>query len=336
MMMKAIGYRESLPASNATALEDIELPIPEATGRDICVKIKAVSVNPVDTKIRRRVNPEGKEYKVLGWDACGIVESVGEQVSMFRPGDEVWYAGAIDRVGCNAEYHLVDERIVSGKPVSLSFEEAAALPLTSITAWEMLFDRLKLDRDSRGSLLIIGAGGGVGSIMIQLARKLTGVKVIATAGRKETRDWVLSLGADIVIDHNQSLVSGLKAAGLDEVQYIASLTNTDDHIDDIVTLIAPQGKVCVIDDPDVLDIKPFKTKSVSVHWELMFTRSLFQTDDMIEQHRLLAKVAEMVDRGEIKTTLTNHYGAINAENLLKAHVLLESGKSRGKIVLSGF
>lgn len=335
-MMKAIGYRESLPADNSKALEDIELPVPEAKGHNVLVKIKAISVNPVDTKIRKRVNPEGKEYKVLGWDACGVIESVGDQVTLFSPGDEVWYAGAIDRPGCNAEFHLVDERIVSSKPKSLDFDEAAALPLTSITAWELLFDRLGLNAESRGALLIIGAGGGVGSIMIQLAKKLTAVKVIATAGREETREWVRSLGADVVVDHTKSLAEEISAAGIENVQYIASLTNTDEHIDDIVSIIAPQGKVGLIDDPASMDIKPFKTKSVSLHWELMFTRSLFETDDMIEQHRLLGRVADMVDKGKIRTTLAQHFGSINAENLLRAHVLLESGKSRGKIVLSGF
>ena len=334
--MKAVGYKQSLPVTAPQALEDIELPTPEAVGRDLLVRVEAVSVNPVDTKIRRNVSPENDEYKVLGWDAAGVVEAVGPGVSLFAPGDRVWYAGAIDRSGTNAEYHLVDERIVSRMPTSLGFAEAAALPLTSITAWEMLFDRLAVAKENAGSLLIIGASGGVGSIMIQLAKRLTDLTVIATASRPETRAWAQKLGADHVIDHRQSLVEELKATGLSEVDHVASLTHTDEHLAEIAELIAPQGRLAVIDDPASLDIMRFKRKSVSVHWELMFTRSLFKTPDMIEQHRLLEKVAEMVDRGEVVTTLTEEFGTINAANLLRAHALLESGKGRGKLVLSGF
>ncbi|RAR63479.1 MULTISPECIES: zinc-binding alcohol dehydrogenase family protein [Halomonadaceae] len=334
--MKAVGYKQSLPVTASEALEDIELPTPEAQGRDLLVRVEAVSVNPVDTKIRQNVSPEGGEYKVLGWDAAGVVEAVGEDVTLFQPGDKVWYAGAVDRSGTNAQFHQVDERIVSKMPTSLGFAEAAALPLTTITAWEMLFDRLQVAKENAGSLLIIGASGGVGSIMIQLAKQLTDLTVIATASRPETRAWAQELGADHVIDHRQSLVDELKAADLPSVNYVASLTHTDEHLAAIAELIAPQGRLAVIDDPASFDIMPFKRKSVSVHWEFMFTRSLFQTEDMIEQHRLLERVAEMVDRGELTTTLAEEFGTINAENLLRAHALLESGKGRGKIVLRGF
>lgn len=334
--MKAVGYQQSLAIDSPDALMDIELPKPSASGKDILVRVEAVSVNPVDAKVRMRAAPEGNDYKVLGYDAAGVVESVGEDVTLFKAGDKVWYAGAINRSGSNAEYHLVDERIVSKMPESLSFTEAAALPLTSITAWELLFDRLGLNAESTGELLVIGASGGVGSIMVQLAKQRTNLTIIGTASRPETQEWVKNIGADHVIDHSKPLNEELKAIGFDTVNYIASLTNTDDHMPAILEAIAPQGKMALIDDPTEFNIMPFKAKSVSVHWELMFTRSLFQTADMIEQHKLLANVANMVDAGEIKTTLASDFGTINADNLKKAHALLESGKSKGKIVLTGF
>ncbi|PCJ33745.1 MAG: NADPH:quinone reductase [Moraxellaceae bacterium] len=334
--MKAIGYQQPLPINAADALIDIELPKPTVTGKDLLVRVEAISVNPVDTKIRRNANPEGSEYKVLGWDATGIVEAVGEDVTLFKLGDKVWYAGAINRSGSNAEYHLVDQRIVAKMPESLDFVDAAALPLTSITAWELLFDRLNLTGESSGELLIIGAAGGVGSMMIQLAKKLTKLTVIATASRPETKEWVSSLGADHVIDHSKPLSNELASIGLEQVKYIASLTNTSDHLAAIVDIIAPQGKLGVIDDLETFDIMPFKRKSVSVHWELMFTRSLFETEDMLEQHKLLSTIANMVDAGELQSTIASNFGAINADNLIRAHTLLESGKSKGKIVLSGF
>lgn len=334
--MKAVAYQKSLPISDKSALLDIELPKPKASGRDILVKVEAISVNPVDAKIRVRAEPPEGEYKVLGWDAAGVVESVGADVSLFKAGDKVWYAGDLTRQGTNAEFHLVDERIAAKMPSSIGFPEAASLPLTSITAWEILFDRLKLTQDSKGSILIIGAAGGVGSIMIQLVKKLTQLKVIATASRPETKDWVRSLGADHVIDHSKTLSEELKTIGFESVEFVASLTNTGDHISSIAESIAPQGAFAVIDDPATLDMMPFKRKSVSMHWELMFTRSLFQTDDMIEQHNLLTKVSALVDSGDIKVTMANNFGTINSENVKKAHALLESGKSVGKIVLSGF
>lgn len=334
--MKVVGYKESLEISEADSLFDLELATPKASGKDILVKVEAVSVNPVDTKIRKGVSPENGQIKVLGWDAAGVVEAVGEDVSLFKVGDKVWYAGAIDRPGCNSEYHLVDERIAAKMPDSLNFDEAAALPLTTITAWEMLFDRLQLEQDSKGSLLIVGGAGGVGSIMIQLAKKLTHLTVIASASRPETIDWVKSMGADHVVNHKNSLVDELHRVGFDSVDHIATLTNTDQHLPAYVEVIAPQGKITLIDDPEAFDIMPFKKKSVSVHWEFMFTRSLFQTEDMIQQHHLLKTVAKLVDQGEIKTTMTENIGSITATHLKKAHALIESGKSIGKLVLAGF
>lgn len=334
--MKAIGYTQSLPAVQQDALVDIELPQPTAQGRDILVQIEAVAVNPVDTKIRQRVQPNSGEYQVLGWDAVGKVVAVGELVTLFQPGDRVWYAGAIDRAGCNAQYHLVDERIVALAPQSLSDEQAAALPLTSITAWELLFDRLSLQAESTGTLLVIGAAGGVGSILIQLAKQLTGLTVIGTASREETQRWVAEQGADIVINHQQPMPAQLVEQGVTHADYVISLTHTDSHLSAILEMIAPQGKLALIDDPKTLDIIPFKRKSVSIHWELMFTRSLYQTDDMIKQHQLLTQVAQMVDAGQLHSTLASHFGTINAANLRKAHQLLESGTAKGKIVLRGF
>ncbi|NOY85137.1 MAG: zinc-binding alcohol dehydrogenase family protein [Nitrospirae bacterium] len=334
--MKAVGYQHALPITDANALLDIELPRPLVSGKDILVRVEAVSVNPVDTKIRGRDNASEGTFEILGWDAAGVVESVGSEVKQFSPGDKVWYAGAINRPGTNMEYHLVDERIVAKMPSSLNYLEAAALPLTAITAWELLFDRLKITTKQKGTLLIIGAAGGVGSIMIQLAKQLTNLTIIATASRPETREWVLSLGADDVLDHNQSLVSQLQDSGYSDVIYVASLTHTATHLSEIASLISPQGDLAVIDDLKTFDIMPFKRKSIAIHWELMFTRSLFQTQDMIEQHYLLTQVADLVDEGRIKTTMTENFGTINAKNLIKAHALLESGKSRGKIVLAGY
>lgn len=334
--MKAVGYETYLPLTDTKALMDIELPRPRASGADILVEVEAVSVNPVDTKIRRRVQPESGQYGVLGWDASGTVVETGSDVSHFAVGDKVWYAGVVNRPGTNAQYHLVNENIVAKKPESLSFKEAAALPLTSITAWELLFDRFGITASTQGYLLIIGAAGGVGSMMIQLAKQLTGLKVIATASRAETREWVTGLGADIVIDHSQSLADALQAEGVGHVQYVASLTHTADHAADIAELIAPQGKLGLIDDPEQFDISPFKRKSISVHWEFMFTRPLFATSDMIAQQQLLTRVAELVDAGKIQSTMVKDFGCINAVNLRQAHMLIESDKSIGKVVLGGF
>lgn len=338
--MKAVAYYHSLPADHADALQDVDLPTPTPGPRDLLVEVKAISVNPVDTKIRRNVAPTDGDAKVLGWDASGIVKAVGSEVSLFQPGDQVYYAGAINRAGANSELHVVDERIVGHMPKSLPFAEAAALPLTAITAWELLFERLQITQgntDLGQSLLIVGAAGGVGSILVQLARQLTGLTVIGTASRPETQAWVRELGAHHVIDHRQPLSEELKRIGINQVTHVASLTQTDQHFAQLVEALAPQGRLALIDDPEQpLDIMQLKRKSLSLHWELMFTRSLFETADMIEQHRLLDRVAELVDAGTLRTTLGEHFGSINATNLRRAHALLESGTAKGKIVLEGF
>lgn len=334
--MQAVAYRKSLPISDAAALFDVELPDPVAQGRDLLVEVRAVSVNPVDVKIRRNVAPAAGSDKVLGWDAAGIVRAVGPEVTLFKPGDQVWYAGDLTRAGTNSALHLVDERIVGHKPVNLDFAQAAALPLTAITAWELLFERLQVSRDkgqSGQSLLVIGAAGGVGSILVQLARQLTGLTVIGTASRPETAAWVRELGAHHVLDHSQPLQQEIARLGLPPVTYVASLNQTEQHWAAIAELVAPQGKVALIDDPESLDIRLLKRKSVSLHWEFMFTRSMFQTGDMIAQHRLLNDVARLVETGVLHTTLTEIFGTLNAENLKRAHALIESNRARGKIVL---
>ncbi|TAH68559.1 MAG: zinc-binding alcohol dehydrogenase family protein [Rhodopseudomonas palustris] len=337
--MKAVGYQKSLPIDDAAALLDIELPKPEPAGRDLLVAVKAVSVNPVDTKVRRRATPLEGEFKVLGYDAAGVVEAVGPEVKLFKPGDQVFYAGSIQRSGTNAEFHLVDERIVGRKPASLDFAPAAALPLTAITAWELLFDRLKVQpgksHDPR-TLLIIGGAGGVGSMLIQLARRLTGLAVVATASRPESRKWCLELGAHAVIDHSQKLPPQLAALALPPVALIASLTGTEQHFPALVEVLAPQGQIGLIDDPATLNPMLLKAKSASLHWEAMFARSTFQTDDMIAQHQLLNDVADLIDKGVLRTTLDQSFGTINAANLKRAHALIESGKAVGKIVLEGW
>ncbi|MGM4879269.1 zinc-binding alcohol dehydrogenase family protein [Rhizobium leguminosarum bv. viciae] len=337
--MRAVAYKTPQPISAETSLIDVELPMPEARGHDLLVEIKAVSVNPVDVKVRAHSAPPADELKVLGWDAAGIVKAIGTDVTLFSPGDEVFYSGVISRPGSNAEFHLVDERIVGTKPKSLDFAAAAALPLTSITAYEALFDRLKVQDAVLGagrSILIIGGAGGVGSIAIQIARALTDLTVIATASRPETQDWVKELGAHHVVDHSKPIAPQVAALGIGAPGFIFSTTNTDSHIGDIVEAIAPQGRFALIDDPKTLDIVPFKRKAVSVHWELMFTRPLYGTPDMIEQHKLLNRVSELVDGGKIRTTLSEIVGPINAANLKTAHAMVESGRMKGKAVLAGF
>ena len=335
--MKAIGYQKSLPIENELSLQDIELETPTAHGHDILVEVKAVSVNPVDFKIRQAMPAANGEYKVIGWDATGVVKSVGENVSLFKPGDKVWYAGDITRSGSNAQFQLVDERIVGHMPSSLSYGEAAALPLTSITAWELLFDRLNVAKnDDSKSILVIGAAGGVGSIMVQLLKQRTKLNIIASASRPETISWLEDLGADTIVNHRNPLSEEFAAKNLSEVDYVVSLNNTEQHLLEIEKIVKPQGQFALIDDPETLNIVPFKNKSVSVHWELMFTRSLFKTDDMQEQHIILNNVATMIDQGQIKTTVGEHLGKINAANLRKAHQHLESQTAKGKVVLEGF
>lgn len=319
---------------------ETEKPVPE--GQDILVNVCAISVNPVDTKLRSgRGQPEGKVEKparVLGWDASGVVESVGANVTLFKPGDEVYYAGDVTRPGSYSEYQLVDERIVGRKPASLSHAQAAALPLTAITAYESLFDRLGIDRDGgdKGrSILIIGAGGGVGSIGIQMARH-AGLQIIATASRPETRDWVTELGADHVINHREDMVSQVKSLGMEHVDYIA-IFNDMRHWQAAVELVRPQGDIVSIDDTNLpMPMEMMKSKAASLHWEFMFARAMHQTPDMIEQHRLLNWVSDKIDNGTFKTTVTDVISPINAENLRQAHIMVESGTAKGKIVLESW
>jgi len=337
--MKAVGYQKSLPIEDKDALIDFEAAKPEPRGRDLRVAVKAISANPVDYKVRKRAAPPAGEYKILGFDAAGVVDAVGPEVTLFKPGDEVFYAGSILRQGTNSEFHLVDERIVGRKPKSLSFAQAAALPLTSITAWELLFDRLGAvpgkSVDPR-TLLITGGAGGVGSILIQLARRLTGLTVVATATRPESQKWCLDLGAHAVIDHGKPMKTQIEGLKVPPVALVASLTFTDQHYKAIDDFMAPQGKFALIDNPTEFNVMVFKDKAVSIHWESMFTRSSFQTPDMIGQHDLLNDVADLIDKGVLRTTLDQSFGTINAANLKRAHALLESGKSRGKIVLEGW
>jgi len=335
--MKAVVYTQhGLPIDQAEALLDMDLPAPQPGPRDLLVQVRAVSVNPVDTKVRRGAAVTGP--RVLGWDAAGVVVGTGSEVTGFKAGDEVYYAGSLIRPGSYSELHVVDERIVGHKPASLDFAAAAALPLTSLTAWELLFDRLKVAEDAGAgkTLLIVGASGGVGSILTQLAAQLTGLTVVGTASRPETREWVQALGADHVIDHSQAMAPQLAALGIAHADIVISLTHTEQHYVDIVEMLAPQGQFALIDDPDTLDAMPLKRKSISLHWELMFTRSMFETPDMARQREILDRVAALVDSGTLRTTVGENFGAITAANLRRAHALVESNKARGKIVLAGF
>ena len=335
--MRATVYKKSLPIDHPESLFDVELPNPTAGARDLLVRVEAVSVNPVDVKIRAGVQPEGA--RVLGWDAVGVVEAIGDDARGFAIGDRVWYAGDLNRPGSNAELQAVDARIVAHAPKSLSAADAAALPLTSITAWELLFERFAIPAGKQPSdavLLVSGAAGGVGSILVQLAARLTSATVIATAGRPDSVAWVEALGAHHVIDYREPLLPQLEALGVGPVTHVASLTHTDRYLPQFIELLAPFGQLALIDDPPALDIKPMKRRSLSVHWEFMFTRSMFETADMAAQGRLLAEVATLVDAGVLRSTVSQKLGPINAENLRRAHALVESGGSRGKIVLAGF
>jgi len=336
--MKAVALTQYLPVDDPNAFLDVDLPKPAPTGHDLLVTVKAVSVNPVDTKVRKSKNTVEDPPRVLGWDASGIVEAVGPDVTLFKAGDEVYYAGDITRSGSNAEFQLVDERIVGSKPNSLGFAEAAALPLTTITAYEAFFDRLGIDRDGADkgqSVLIIGAGGGVGSIGIQLA-KAAGLIVIATASRPETTSWVKELGADHVVNHREPMVEQVRALGFQHVDNIA-IFNDMRHWETAVELIRPEGGIVTIDDTDLpMPMGGMKMKAASLHWEFMFARAMFETPDMIEQHRLLNYVANEIDAGRIRTTLSETLTPINAANLREAHRLIETGKAKGKIVIEGF
>ena len=342
--MKAIGYNKSLPIIDPESLTDIELPQPIATGQDLLVKIKAIAVNPVDYKIRQRFSPAEGEYRVLGWDAVGEVVATGEAAKQFKAGDVVYYAGDLNRQGSNAEYQLVDERLVGSKPKSLSDAEAAALPLTAITAWEMLFEHLSIKQQSPDSteqseevILVVGAAGGVGSIFLQIAKAITGATLIATASRESSQAWVKKLGAHHVVDHSKPLGPQIEALGIGQLTHVASLTNTDSYFDTYTEQLAPFGKITMIDDPaEPLDVMKLKLKSLSLHIEFMFARSMFKAADMDEQSRLLNRVSDLVDQGYIQTTVSKNLGTINADNLKTAHEELESGRSIGKIVLEGF
>lgn len=333
--MKAVGYQNSLPISDANALLDIDLPDPSPGDNDLLVKVAAVGVNPVDTKIRQRVEPDSG-YKVLGWDAVGEVIATGQSVQGFAVGDRVWYAGDINRPGSNAQQQVVDYRLAARAPGSLDDIQAAAMPLTSITAWELLFDRLRINQPSPHSercLLIVGAAGGVGSVMVQLAKQLTQVKVIGTASRPESQQWVKALGADRVIDHSQPLAQQVSSA--DNITDVALLTHSDQYFESVVDFIAPQGQIGIIDDPtSPLDITKLKQKSLSLHWEFMYTRSMFQTDDMAAQGGLLSELATLVDNGQIRSTLGQNFGPLNAANLIGAHEAIESAQTIGKIALT--
>ncbi|VWX49527.1 zinc-binding alcohol dehydrogenase family protein [Novosphingobium sp. 9U] len=337
--MKAVGYVEPGAIAREDALLDVTIAEPVPGPRDLLVRVKAVSVNPVDVKVRASTAAPDCRPKILGWDAAGIVEAVGSDVTLFKPGDEVFYAGDISRPGTNAELHLVDERIVGHKPRTLDWAEAAVLPLTAITAWELLFDRLRVSQRGagngagQGTLLVIGGAGGVGSILIQLARQLTGLTVIATASRSETAAWVRRMGAHHVVDHSRPLPEQLTALGLPEVEYVASLTASDHYLPILPQIVAAQGYVALIDDPASFDIVSLKRKAITVSWEFMFARPLFATADMIEQHHLLDEVSRLVDQGVLGTTLCDAPEPLTAANLRRAHALLESGQSIGKIAL---
>ena len=338
--MKAIALTRYLPISDPQSLQDVELRKPVATGHDVLVRIEAVSVNPVDTKIRSPKPQVEAQPKVLGYDAAGVVEAVGPAVTLFQPGDEVYYAGDVTRSGTNAQFHLVDERVVGRKPTTLDFAQAAALPLTAITAWELLFERMPFAIDmenNRCSLLVIAGAGGVGSIAIQLA-KHAGFKVIATASRKETIDWCKSMGADAVIDHRKPLAPQLAALGHAQVDVILNFSDPAPYWEAMGELLAPQGHVGLIVEPSSqLNLgDPYKAKCIGIHWEMMFARARFNTPDMIEQHRLLNRVSSMIDAGDLRTTHTETIGVIDAANLRETHRRLESGTTIGKLVLAGW
>ncbi|MBI3897371.1 MAG: zinc-binding alcohol dehydrogenase family protein [Gammaproteobacteria bacterium] len=338
--MKAVGFYRYLPIDHAESLLDVELPEPTPAEHDLLVTINAVAVNPVDYKTRSRKDASDTTLSVLGWDAAGVVRAVGAAVTLFKPGDAVYYAGSIARPGANSERHLVDERIVGQMPRNLSFAEAAALPLTTITAYEALFDRLGISAtgaDAGKTLLIIGGAGGVGSIAIQLAKRLGQLRVIATASQPASAQWVRTLGADEVVDHTKDLAAQLQACSATEVDYIFCCNNTDQHFPAFATIIKPQGKICTIVNTErPVALAELMRKSATIAWELMFTRSLFQTPDMIKQHQLLDDVARLIEQGALRTTLGQNLGTINATNLKRAHQLLEAGHTVGKLVLEGF
>lgn len=336
--MKAVALTKYLPIDDPQSFLDVEFDTPAPTGRDILVEVKAISVNPVDTKIRAPKDKIEETPRVIGWDASGVVTAVGPDVTLFKSGDAVYYAGDLTRPGSNQQFQLVDERIVGRKPTSLNHAEAAALPLTAITAWEAFFDRLNIEPNGGAegqSVLIVGGAGGVGSIAIQLA-KWAGLTVIATASRPETINWVKTMGADYVANHRGDLIAQVRALGFEHVDHIA-IFNDMRHWNAAVELIRPEGGIVSIDDTDLpMPMAGMKTKAASLHWEFMFARSMHQTPDMIEQHRLLSHVSELVDSGKVRTTLTKTLNPISAANLREAHRMVESGGMIGKVVLEGW
>jgi len=334
--MKAIGFKTSLPILEEESLVEFDMDMPTPEGRDLLIKVSAVAVNPVDFKIRQN-SAKGsilEQPKVIGWDAVGTVEAIGKEVRLFNVGDKVYYAGDINRAGSNAEYQLVDERIVGSSPKLLSDEAAAAIPLTALTAWEILFDRIRVREKDRGKIiLIIGGAGGVGSIAIQMAKKIAGLTVIATASRPETENWCLQQGADYVVDHRE-VVTQVHQLGFQYVDFILDFVDTNSYWDSMVELISPQGHIASITGSSApVALNKLKNKSVSFSWELMYTRSTFQTDDMIEQHHILNKVADLLDKSVLQTTLNQTLYGFNVENLKKAHRQLESGTTIGKIAI---
>lgn len=334
--MKAVGFLRCAELSEPDALLDLELPEPVPGHGDLLVAVEAVGMNPLDTKVRRLQPPPEGQARVLGWDVAGTVLATDPAVDGFQPGDRVWYAGALHRAGAASERHVVDHRLVSRRPASWDAAQCAALPLTAITAWELLFDRLGVTATSTGALLVTGAAGGVGSMLIQLARALTGLTVVATASRPETRDWASGLGAHHVIDHHEDLLAAWQALGLGEAPWVASLTATDRHAPALSALMAPQGRLALIDDPQQLDIRLFKRKSISLHWEYMFTRSLFDTTDVARQGAILAEVAALAEAGRLRSTLHTRGGPITANAMRAAQACLERGEAIGKIVLVDF
>ncbi|GJM62593.1 zinc-binding alcohol dehydrogenase family protein [Persicobacter diffluens] len=335
--MKAIGFTKSLPIEEAQSFELFEVDKPRAQGRDLLVKIAAIAMNPVDYKIRQSaaVDERLADPKILGWDACGTVEAVGESCSLFKEGDLVYYAGDLTRPGCNQEYQLVDERIVGFAPQHIPVDAAAAMPLTSLTAWELLFDRLQLtkEKDAGKKILIIGGAGGVGSMAIQIAKNLLGLEVITTASREASISWCEKMGADQVVNH-RDLLNEMKKAGHDPVDYILDLVDVNQYWEAMCDLIKPQGKIGSISDPaEPVQLRDLKAKSVSFHWELMYTRSMFQTADMQRQHQILNKVAALLDSGELQSTLKQTLRGLTVANLKAAHQTSEAGTMIGKLAI---
>ena len=337
--MKAIAICKPLPVSDPHAFVELKLPDPTPSERDLLVRVKAVSVNPVDAKLRMRRALADNQPRVLGWDACGVVEAVGNNCTLFKPGDEVMYAGSIDRPGCYSELHCVDERITGKKPGTLSYAQAAALPLTSLTAWELLFERMGVQQGKKEkdkALLVSAAAGGVGSILVQLASALTELTVIGTAAREESAAWARQMGADHIINYKNNLKEELTALGIAQVEYIASLSGTDALFASYAQVIAPFGRIGLIDTPAPLDLTLIKPRAASLHWEYMFARPLYQSAHMQDQHNILTRVAEMIDEGKLRSTMKENLGSINAENIRQAHARIESGQTIGKLVLEGF